>query len=49
MIFIDYKKAFDIACEEKKFGKLGISTDNLRKVKDTHRKTINCVKTSNGC
>jgi hypothetical protein len=44
MIFADYKKA----CEEKKFGKLGISTDLLRKVKNTHEKTINRVKISNG-
>jgi hypothetical protein len=49
LIFIDNKKVFvSVRREEiwKCLEKLGISTDLLRKVKNTCEKTTNCVETN---
>jgi hypothetical protein len=49
MVFIDCKKAFDgVKTEEicKSLEKIIIVVDLLRKVKNTYKKIINCVKTN---
>jgi hypothetical protein len=51
VIIINYNKVFDSMRKEeicKSLEKLGISTDLLRKVKNTHEKSVNCVKTDMG-
>jgi hypothetical protein len=51
MVFVDYKKAFDSVKKEeisKSLEKIGIAAYFLRKVKNTYKRTINCVKTNKG-
>jgi hypothetical protein len=47
MIFIDHKKVFNSE-KRRNLEKLQISTYLLRKAKNTHKKTINCVMTNKG-
>jgi hypothetical protein len=51
MVFVDYKKAFYSVKREdtwKILEKTGIAADLFRKVKNTYKRTINCIKTNKG-
>jgi hypothetical protein len=51
MVFTDYTKAFvSVKREEiwKSLEKIGITADLLREVKNTYKRTTDCIKTNTG-